>query len=106
MPAYRCVQDDGDDEDEDEEKGLPQQVTDVTTGERYKALAPGHIRSGPGLDTDKVGQLDVGEEIVVLSRDTVDEAVRVQFERGWVSLHAKSGKAILEHVADDDDAED
>jgi hypothetical protein len=70
-------------------------------GERYKALAPGYIRAGAGMTTDKVGQLVVGEEIVAIKSEIVDEAVRLQFDRGWVSLHAKSGKSVLELVAED-----
>jgi hypothetical protein len=70
-------------------------------GERYTALAAGHIRAGAGMDTEKVGQLVVGEEIVALKSEIVDETVRLKFERGWVSLSAKSGKPVLELVAVD-----
>lgn len=68
---------------------------------RYRALASGHIRAGAELETDKVGQLTIGEEIVVLSREMIGETERLQFDRGWVSLYAKSGKPILEPVAED-----
>ena len=70
-------------------------------GERYTALAAGHIRAGAGMDTEKLGQLVVGEEIVALKSEIVDETVRLQFERGWVSLSAKSGKPVLELAAED-----
>ena len=70
-------------------------------GERYKALAPGYIRVGAGMTTEKVGQLVVGEEIVAIKSEIVDETVRLQFDRGWVSLNSKSGKSVLELVAED-----
>jgi hypothetical protein len=71
----------------------------ASTTIRYRALAAGHIRAGVGMETDKVGQLVVGEEIVMLSSGTVgDGTVRIQFARGWVSLRGKSGKPVLELI--------
>ena len=82
-------------------KAVTDALKQPAKGERYRALAPGYVRAGAGMNTDRVGQLTVGEEIIVIESEIVDEAVRVQFERGWVSLHAKSGKTVLERVAED-----
>ena len=68
---------------------------------RYKALAGSGIRAAIAMDSDNVGNLVVGEEIVALASETVGDTLRIQFERGWVSVFAKSGKAVLEIVTSD-----
>jgi CRP-like cAMP-binding protein len=68
---------------------------------RYKAVAGGVIRMGVGLDSEKAGKLTVGEEFVALATQQVGETMRVQCDRGWVSVLAKSGKPILQLLTDD-----
>ena len=80
-------------------KAVTDALAQPVKGERYRALAPGYVRAGAEMNTDKVGQLTVGEEIIVIDSEIVDEAIRLQFDRGWVSLHAKSGKPVLQRVA-------
>ena len=68
----------------------------------YKALAPGVIREGAEMDSDKAGKLEEGEEIVVTERKELDDGtMRVKFDRGWTSVSAKSGKALLELVEEE-----
>ena len=70
---------------------------------RYKALASGVIRKGVELDSEHVGKLVVGEVFVALATELAGDATRVQCDRGWVSVLAKSGKQILQ-LLDSDDA--
>ena len=67
--------------------------------EQYRAVSKGVIREGPGKQSPKCGELSVGEEITVLDTRTVEGTVRVQFERGWVSVTAASGKVLLEPIS-------
>ena len=46
------------------------------------------------MDSAKVGQLVKGEELVALATETVGDTLRVQIDRGWVSVFAKSGKPV------------
>ena len=54
---------------------------------RYKAIAKGVVRKGKGKDSRKVGNLDVGSEIVALEEELVDGTTRVRFV-----LKQKGGK--------------
>ena len=64
--------------------------------QRYKALAPGVIRAAADKSSDKVGKLEIGEVIAALRTEDVGGTIRVEFDRGWVSVTAGSGKALLE----------
>ena len=70
---------------------------------RYKAVGVGVIRTGAAMNSDKAGKLIVGELIEVIATETVGDSQRVRFDRGWVSMFAKSGKAVLELVTGDVD---
>ena len=101
LEASSSDEDDGDDAedgDQDEE--------DSTVLPRFKALAVGVIRAGIDMDSAKVGNLIVGEEITALSSETVGDTLRVKFSQGWVSVFAKSGKAVLEVVIGGNDNSD
>eukprot|EP01043_Picozoa_sp_COSAG02_P030322 COSAG02_NODE_1929_length_10336_cov_69.703819_10_plen_259_part_01 len=69
---------------------------------RYRAVAKGVIREGANKTSPKCGQLAPGDEIVMLASETVDGTLRVQFDRGWVSVAAGSGKELLEMVEDEE----
>ena len=68
---------------------------------RYRALSAGVIRKEAAMDSATVGKLTAGEEYVALGTEDIGSTVRVHFERGWASVTAKSGKALLELVVDD-----
>ena len=68
----------------------------VAPPERYKALGPGIVRKAADKASEKVGKLEEGEVIEALSTAEVDGTTRVEFDRGWVSVTAGSGKALLE----------
>ena len=76
-------------------------------GTRYRALAPGVIRTGAALDSPKAepDKLTIGEEILVTNRQIVDGSTRLQFDRGWTSETAKSGKVLLERIDPEPDNE-
>ena len=59
------------------------------------------VRKGAAKDSKKVGGLEKGEVIVALSTEETDGTVRVEFERGWVSVTAASGKVLLELMPDE-----
>ena len=56
------------------------------------------IREGADKKSRKTGELAIGEEILVLATEMVEGTLRVQFDRGWASVTAGSGKALLELV--------
>lgn len=65
----------------------------------YRCLRPALVRAGFGLDTEPVGELAVGTEIIALSSTVLPSAVeRVQFDAGdpagWVS-RTVSGRGRL-----------
>eukprot|EP01043_Picozoa_sp_COSAG02_P037416 COSAG02_NODE_2806_length_7991_cov_21.891916_2_plen_302_part_00 len=65
----------------------------------FRCLRPGLVRSGPGLDTEPVGELLPGTEIIALDSTTLPSGVqRVQFDAGqpsgWVS-RTVSGRGRL-----------
>ena len=70
---------------------------------RYKAVAAGVIRKAVDKSSDKVGKLEVGEVIEVLSTEDAGGIMRVEFDRGWTSVTAGNGKVLLELVTDEDD---
>eukprot|EP01048_Picozoa_sp_COSAG05_P005836 COSAG05_NODE_357_length_10830_cov_5.181810_8_plen_1956_part_00 len=75
----------------------PSQASTMTAPARelqYIAVAPGVIRAGVALDSDKLGKLKVGQEITVTER----VGTRVKFEGGWMSLETSTGKEILSPV--------
>ena len=57
------------------------------------------IRSGADKKSDKIDDLAEGTVIVALATTEVGDTTRVQFDRGWVSVTAGSGKVLLELVA-------
>ena len=59
----------------------------------------GVIREGISTDSTQVGYLVQGEEIYALATDTVGDVLRVQFERGWVTVFSM-GKELLELLPD------
>jgi hypothetical protein len=65
---------------------------------RYRALAAGIIRSGVDLESDKVGSLIAGEELVALATVATGHTTRIQIDRGWVSVFSKTGKTVLEQI--------
>ena len=76
-----------------------------TSGVRYKALAPGVIRTGSDMDSVNADppKLTVGQEILVLERVTLEDGtVRLRFEGGWTSEKAKSGKQLVERLDKED----
>ena len=83
-----------------EEPGTQEDRDDNQAGARYKAVSKGVIREGADKKSPKAGELAIGEEILVLATEMVEGTLRVQFDRGWASVTAGSGKALLELVAD------
>ena len=70
---------------------------------RYTAVAKGVVRKAKGKDSWKVGNLDLGIEIVALEEEVVDGTTRVHFKHtagkrdleGWVSVTAAKGTPLL-----------
>ena len=79
---------------------------------RGAALKRGVVRAGVAKDSDKVGELAEGESFVAIGGQLLEGQLRVQFDRGWVSESAASGKQLLELVSgahvrpESDDEED
>eukprot|EP01051_Picozoa_sp_SAG22_P004178 SAG22_NODE_217_length_14910_cov_65.532978_8_plen_932_part_00 len=68
----------------------------------YKSLGKAKIRSGPDRESSEVGQLTVGEQVMVLETKTTESGqLRVRFERGWTSIESKEGKQLLVKLNDD-----
>lgn len=69
-------------------------------GSVYRVLQKGVVRAGFDKDSDKTGQqLEPGDKITAIETRVNDSGqLRVNFEGGWVSLAAASGKALLELV--------
>jgi hypothetical protein len=66
---------------------------------RYKSLTTGIIREGPDPGSAKVGKLEVDEVVVALADKVLENGiVRVMCEKGWVSVTAKTGKAMMEKL--------
>lgn len=69
---------------------------------RYRSLTTGIIRESSDPGSAKVGKLDVGEVVVALAEQELENGiVRVMFEKGWVSVTAKTGKAMMEKLPED-----
>jgi hypothetical protein len=64
---------------------------------RYRAMGVGVVRAGSSMSSAEVGRLEAGEILTVLQ--TVEDenigGTRVKFDRGWVSVTARSGKPLL-----------
>ena len=73
---------------------------------RYRALQEGQIRAEAAMTSEKVGRLSAGQDIEVVDRVTVDGTTRVRFDRGWVSVTSKQGKALLELISGPEQAEE
>lgn len=71
----------------------------VSPAVRYKAISKGVIREGADKKSPKVGDLVEGTIIEVLATETVAGIERVQFDQGWTSVTAGSGKLLLELLA-------
>ena len=97
QPALRAGGDDAASEDVPEE-----------TGKRYTCLRRSIVRAAVATDSDRLGTLEVGEEVVVLEgrRLTDTGAVRVRSERGWTSLVSSAGQPILGEATSAGGAED
>jgi hypothetical protein len=97
--------DDGDDsgevEADKETESSAQAAHSAEAPVRYRAVAKGVIRERADKASPKCGELALGDEIVVLASETVEGTVRVQFDRGWASVAAASGKVLLEVVEDE-----
>jgi hypothetical protein len=66
---------------------------------RYKAIAGGVIRESADMESEKAGKLKEGEEIDVTEVVVTESGTtRVHFDRGWASVRAKNGKALLERM--------
>jgi hypothetical protein len=69
---------------------------------RYKSLTTGIIREGADPGSAKAGKLEVGEVVVVLAEHELESGVlRVMCEKGWVSVTAKTGKAMMERLPEE-----
>ena len=69
---------------------------------RYRSLTTGIIREGADPSSAKVGKLEVGEVVVVLAvQELEDGIVRVMYDKGWVSVTAKTGKAMMEQLPEE-----
>ena len=77
-----------------------EEVTSVR-GKRYTCVRRSQIRASVGTESDKVGTLEVGQEVLAMEgrRLAATQAVRIRFERGWTSLVSGNGEAILQEAA-------
>jgi hypothetical protein len=65
----------------------------------YTAVLKSVVRAGFAMDSEKVGTIKKGEEVLCYEeRENENGVTRVRFGRGWVSLTSTSGDAILEAV--------
>ena len=65
----------------------------------FVALHKTIVRAGSEMDSTLVGKLRAGEEIECLAKSVNTKGVvRVQFERGWVSMFSSSGEQLLEKI--------
>ena len=72
----------------------------------YRALKEVQIRAEAAMDSEKVGRLPAGEEIEAIGRTTIAGTIRVQFDRGWVSVTSKQGKALLDLISGQEGADE
>ena len=59
------------------------------------------VRQDIGLTSEEIGSLGLGEELLVLQKQTLDAPnggtiIRVRFERGWVTAEHSDGTRLLE----------
>eukprot|EP01048_Picozoa_sp_COSAG05_P005930 COSAG05_NODE_366_length_10761_cov_3.491465_6_plen_604_part_00 len=77
--------------------------------EYMRVLRDTKIRAGFRMDTEEVGQLQAGEEVVVLRTKMLEptkeeqkegrkQTMRVKIKQGWVSATNQKGEAILEDL--------
>jgi hypothetical protein len=71
---------------------------DAGDGKRYKVLAPAQLREGVSRDSEKCGQLNIGEIHTAVEEVTDDEGLRVRFGAGWTSEYAANGTRMLGEV--------
>jgi hypothetical protein len=65
----------------------------------YTAVLKSVVRAGFSMDSEKVGTIKKGEEVLCYEeRENENGVTRVRFDRGWVSLTSASGDTILEPV--------
>ena len=88
--------------------GVESEVVASVRGKRYTCVRRSLVRASVGTESDKVGTLEVGQEVLALEgrRLAATQAVRIRFERGWTSLVSGTGEAILEEAADGSAARD
>ena len=71
-------------------------VTVVGGPKEYACLNKTMVRAGASMTSERVGFLEVGQTIVVLSEQNDDAGLlRVQYSEGWVSMVSSAGKQIL-----------
>lgn len=94
-------------EDEEKDDAANDKAEAAPVSNMYRALVTGVIREAFEKDSDKVGDLAAGEVITALGRQKNDDGqLRIQFERGWVSMISASGKDLLEEVSAKDEGQD
>jgi hypothetical protein len=65
-------------------------------GVRYKVVNRAFVRVGFELTSQRRGTVEPGEYVVAMTtRTNADQTVRVQFERGWVSMTGPDGSPVL-----------
>ena len=64
----------------------------------FTAVVKSVVRSGAELDSEKVGVVNPGDEVLALAERRVGSTTRVRFSRGWVSVSSSDGATILESV--------
>ena len=64
----------------------------------FTAVVKSVVRSGAELDSEKVGVVNPGDEVLALAERRVGSTMRVRFSRGWVSVSSSDGATILESV--------
>jgi hypothetical protein len=80
---------------------VPQPVPQPQPATHYRSIAEGVIREDADMDSKTVGRLEKGEVIIVTNKVTLDGGgVRLQFDKGWASMTAKSGKILLKPLKD------
>ena len=67
-------------------------------GTRFCCVKRATVRSSAQMDSEKVGFLDVGEEVVALEYLNGRGQLRVRFERGWTSTTTLTGSVLLQPV--------
>ena len=63
--------------------------------DRFVAIKKGKVRAGPELDSELVGELLPGTEIVALEITKFGMVLRVRFAGGWVSMQSSKTRDVL-----------